>query len=135
MTFLDTNVIIDLMRGRKPWLEQRYHAERLAGTALAISTIVMLELRYGALRSTAIERSLQAIDVALGDKVRVVPFDAADAAEAAQIRAGLTSAGQLIGPYDVLIAAQARARGATLVTANTREFARVPGLTLTDWAA
>ena len=60
-------------------------------------------------------------------------FDAEDAHEAGDIRALLERAGTPIGPYDILIAAQARRRGATLVTANTREFARVPGLKTEDW--
>ena len=55
--------------------------------------------------------------------------------EAGEIRAALARIGKPIGPYDLFIAAQARRRGATLITANEREFARVPGLTTADWAA
>jgi tRNA(fMet)-specific endonuclease VapC len=62
------------------------------------------------------------------------PFEPEDAQEAAEIRAELERAGTPIGPYDVLIAAQARWRHAVLVTANTGEFARVPGLQTEDWA-
>ena len=58
-----------------------------------------------------------------------------DAREAGDIRAALERTGTPIGPYDVLIAAQARRRGAMLATANVREFARVPGLRLVDWSA
>ena len=65
----------------------------------------------------------------------VLPFDAEDAAHAGDIRAHLERKGTPIGPYDYLIAAQARRRGATLVTANRREFERVPGLMVADWAA
>jgi tRNA(fMet)-specific endonuclease VapC len=65
----------------------------------------------------------------------LLPFEAGDATEAADIRAQLRRSARPIGPYDVLIAAQARRAGATLITANTREFARVPGLTVVDWAA
>jgi tRNA(fMet)-specific endonuclease VapC len=65
----------------------------------------------------------------------VLPFDAEDATQAGDIRVHLESKGTPIGPYDYLIAAQARSRGATLVTLNTREFARVPGLLVTDWVA
>ena len=65
--------------------------------------------------------------------VTVLMFDADDASEAADIRAALARLGTPIGPYDTLIAAQARRRGATLVTANTREFSRVPGLVVADW--
>jgi tRNA(fMet)-specific endonuclease VapC len=66
--------------------------------------------------------------------VEVLPFDSEDAVEASDIRAALESKGTPIGPYDLLIAAQARRRGATLVTLNRREFAHVPGLSVTDWA-
>jgi tRNA(fMet)-specific endonuclease VapC len=62
-------------------------------------------------------------------------FDLEDAVEAGGIRAGLERLGTPIGPYDYLIAAQARRRGAALVTLNRREFERVPGLIVTDWAA
>jgi tRNA(fMet)-specific endonuclease VapC len=62
-------------------------------------------------------------------------FEPEDAEEAGDIRAALEHAGTPIGAYDVLIAAQARRRNATLVTANKREFSRVPGLRTEDWAA
>lgn len=62
-----------------------------------------------------------------------VPFEADEAAIAGDVRAKLESAGTAIGHYDLLIAAHALCHGATLVTANTREFARVPGLTVVDW--
>jgi tRNA(fMet)-specific endonuclease VapC len=65
--------------------------------------------------------------------VPVVPFDTAAALEAARIRALLESQGQVIGPYDVLLAGQALALSLILVTANTREFSRVPGLALENW--
>lgn len=70
----------------------------------------------------------------IGDRMEVLRFDEEDAAEAGEIRVLLERAGEPIGPYDILIAAQARRRGATLVTFNRREFARVPGLTITDWS-
>ncbi len=62
------------------------------------------------------------------------PFEPEDAEEAGDIRAELERAGTPIGPYDVLIAAQARRRNALLVTANMGEFTRVPGLRIEDWA-
>lgn len=62
-----------------------------------------------------------------------VPFDDAAAEEYGKLRAYLSSAGQLIGPNDLLIAAIALANGLTLVTHNTAEFSRVPGLTIDDW--
>jgi tRNA(fMet)-specific endonuclease VapC len=63
-----------------------------------------------------------------------LPFEAEDVAHAGDIRAHPESKGTPIGPYDYLIAAQARRRSAALVTLNVREFSRVPGLIVTDWA-
>ena len=68
-------------------------------------------------------------------RIELTSFEEADAREAADIRAHLRRLATPIGPYDVLIAAQARRAGAPLVTANFREFERVPGLIVTDWAA
>lgn len=69
----------------------------------------------------------------MADFMRVLNFDQDDAREAGEIRATLRAAGTPIGPYDVLIAAQARRRDAVLITTNTREFVRVPGLRIEDW--
>jgi tRNA(fMet)-specific endonuclease VapC len=66
--------------------------------------------------------------------VEVLPIDDEDALVAGQIRATLRAAGTPIGPYDVMIAGHALRRGATLVTANIREFERVDGLTIKNWA-
>jgi tRNA(fMet)-specific endonuclease VapC len=63
----------------------------------------------------------------------VLEFDEEDARHAGEIRAQLASKGTPIGPFDVLIAGQARARELTLVTHNTSEFRRVPGLKVEDW--
>jgi predicted nucleic acid-binding protein len=65
--------------------------------------------------------------------VDVVAFEREDARAAGAVRAALAAAGAAIGPYDVLIAGQALARGATLVTHNVREFGRVAGLGVEDW--
>jgi tRNA(fMet)-specific endonuclease VapC len=77
--------------------------------------------------NTAVLASFLALDVAIW------PFDPEDAEEAGDIRAVLERAGTPIGPYDILIAAQARRRRAVLITANERELARVPGLKTEDW--
>ena len=63
----------------------------------------------------------------------VLPFDKAAANVHAQIRVHLERLGQVIGPYDLLIAAIALANNLTLVTHNTNEFSRVPGLVIEDW--
>jgi tRNA(fMet)-specific endonuclease VapC len=90
---------------------------------------------YGAANSqrpTQIEEKV-ALFILSGD-INILPFDTKDAAIAGSIRAKLRQAGELIGPYDLLIAAQTIKAGATLITANTREFSRIPGLTVVDWA-
>ena len=63
------------------------------------------------------------------------PFDAAAASHSGQIRASLHRAGQPIGSYDLMIAGHARSLGLVLVTHNTREFSRVPGLLVEDWTS
>jgi tRNA(fMet)-specific endonuclease VapC len=97
--------------------------------------VALFELRFGIAKSNRREHSERLLERFLGLGIDVLPFDAEDAAHAGDIRAHLESKGTPIGPYDCLIAAQARRRGATLVTANGREFERVPGLMVADWAA
>ena len=92
-------------------------------------------MRYGYARSNRRTESERLLAEFLAPLIEVLPFDAEDAAHAGDIRAHLESKGTPIGAYDCLIAAQARRRGAALVTLNTREFSRVPGLIVTDWAA
>ncbi len=96
---------------------------------------MLFELRYGAAKSARPERNAQRIDDFLTGPIEVLPFMPDDAEEAGAISAELARAGTPIGPYDVLIAAQARRHAALLVTANAREFALVPRLRVEDWAA
>ena len=134
MIHLDTNVAIALLNDRQPQVRARFDAARTAGAPLGLSIIVYHELMYGAAaseRRKANEDKI-ALFIAAG---ALLPFGAADAGEAADIRAHLKRLATPIGPYDVLIAAQARRAGSTLVTTNRREFERVPGLMVTDWAA
>ena len=77
------------------------------------------------------------VDATFGHRIdprEVAEFDASAAEVAGQLRSWLAGLGTPIGPYDSLIAAHAQALGVTLVTNNTREFARVPGLRLANWA-
>ena len=104
-----------------------------SGMPIALPAIALFEMRYGFAKSDRRAVNERLLERFLGLGVGVLPFDAEDAAHAGDIRAYLESKGTPIGPYDFLIAAQARRRGATLVTANGREFARVPGLMVTDW--
>jgi len=109
--------------------------ELAAGTPLIAPAIVLFELHYGCVRSERREQSRALLEVFLSAGFERPAFDLEDASEAGEIRAALEMRGEPIGPYDTLIAAQARRRGATLVTLNVREFERVPGLQVTDWAA
>ncbi len=75
----------------------------------------------------------QRLRVFLAGNIGILPFEESDAAIAGDLRAALEANGTAIGPYDLLIAAQALRTGTTLATANVAEFARVPGLTWHDW--
>jgi len=132
---LDANVVIGIMTKRTPRLDERLADEIARGTKVLMPTIVLFELRYGAAKSEYPVPNLARLENFLAAVPDIATFDANDAAEAGDIRAHLERRGQPIGPYDILIAAQARRRGAALVTLNRREFARVPGLIVTDWAA
>jgi len=134
MICLDTNVVIAVLNDRISPALARIEAAISAGDTLAISSIVLYELCYGAAKNARPERNAQRIADFLAGPIEVLPFEPADAEEAGEIRAALERAGTPIGPYDVLVAAQARRRDALLVTANEREFARVPRLKFEDWA-
>jgi tRNA(fMet)-specific endonuclease VapC len=132
MLCLDTSVIIGVMSGRSPKSARRLQEEVGRGTRVLVPAIVVYELRFGVARSARREINGRALDLFLSP-LETLPFDASDAAEAADIRASLHRRGTPIGPYDILIAAQARRRAATLITGNLREFRRVSGLTVQDW--
>jgi tRNA(fMet)-specific endonuclease VapC len=132
---LDTNVVIFAINGRRPKIVERLHRELVAGTPMVVPAIVLFELEYGCAKSKRREHSRRALEIFLSAGFDQPPFDIEDAREAGEIRAVLEPSGQPIGPYDTLIAAQARRRRATLATLNTREFERVPGLRVEDWAA
>ncbi len=133
MICFDTNAVIAAIKGKPECLRIRFDRELPTGKLL-IPSIVLFEIRYGIAKSTQRHGNMARLATFLNSPVHVLPFEADDAAEAGDIRAVLEHAGTPIGPYDVLIAAQARRRGALLVTANTREFTRVPGLTVEDWS-
>ena len=134
MFCLDTNVIIGIITGRAPASAERLASEVTGRARILVPIIVIHELRFGIARSARRGANEDALAAFLAGRVEILPFDAEDAAEAADIRAALVRKGTPIGPYDVLIAAQARRRRASLVTANVREFRRVAGLTVEDWA-
>lgn len=133
MICLDTNIAIYVMNRRVPSVRLRLAEQLRLGTEIGFPAIAFFELRYGYARSTRRVEAERLLAEFLAPGIAVLPFEAEDAAHAGDIRAYLESKGTPIGPYDCLIAAQARRRGAALVTLNVREFSRVPGLIVTDW--
>ena len=128
---LDTNICIFTIKNKPQVVREafnRYHGQ------LAISTVTLMELIYGAEKSAAPERNLAIVE-GFAARLDVLDYDIQGAAHTAQLRAELAKAGTPIGPYDRMIAGHARARGLTLVTNNLREFQRVPGLRVEDWVA
>ncbi len=134
MKLLDTNVIIALLNGSKT-ARTRFEAAINANIAVAVSSIAIYELWYGVAKSARRQENSEHLDAFLSGPIVVLQFDAEDGAVAGEVRARLERSGQPIGPYDVLLAGQAIRRGAALVTANKREFARVSGLKIEDWTA
>ncbi len=102
---------------------------------MLVSSVVGFELWYGVAKSRQREANTQRLQSFLAGPLEWTLFDEEDARESGVVRAELEIAGTPIGAYDLLIAGQARRRGATLVTSNVGEFDRVPGLKWEDWAA
>ncbi len=126
---LDTNAVIALI-SRRNRIDRRVRDER--PNAFGLSAIVAHELYFGAFKGRRTRETLVRIT---GLGFELVAFEEADARCAAEARALLAAAGRPIGPYDLLIAGQALSRDLTLITHNTREFSRVPGLRIEDWEA
>lgn len=126
---LDSNAVIALLKGQSEFVAK---LKRRRPQDFAISSIVAHELYYGAFRGQRVAENLARVEAL---RFPVLEFDAEDARQAGAIRASLMAAGTPIGPYDLLIAGQALARALVLITHNTREFTRVPGLKVEDWLA
>ena len=127
---LDSNACIALLNSTSPSLRTRIRRHR--PSEIGLSAIVTYELYYGAFKSRRKDRNIDLLDRLAFE---VIPFDASDARVAGAIRSELEAVGRPIGPYDLLIAGQARARGLTLVTANSDEFLRVKDLDCEDWSS
>jgi tRNA(fMet)-specific endonuclease VapC len=127
---LDTNICIYVIKNRPAALRERF--DQLA-EALCISTITLGELLYGVQKSARRSQNLQAVEQFTA-RLEVLPFSVKAAAHFGQIRAELARAGRPCGAYDMLIAAHARSEGLVLITNNVREFQRMPGLRIENWA-
>ena len=127
---LDTNAVISLLGQKSEALTDRVLA--CSKGEIGIPAMVSHELYFGAYRSQKVSFNLETIRLLLRD-FAVLPFDEEDSRQAGEVRAALRKSGSPIGPYDVLIAGQARARDLILVSNNVREFERIPDLRLEDW--
>lgn len=128
---LDTDICIYTIKNKPQRVREAFN--RHYGQ-LAISSVTLMELIYGAEKSAAPQRNLAVVE-GFAARLEVLAYDAQGAAHTAQVRAELARAGTPIGPYDQMIAGHARSRGLVLVTNNLREFQRVPGLRIEDWLA
>ncbi len=129
---LDSDICIDFQRSRSERISERMLALQ-PGEAL-LPLVAYGELRVGAEKSRDRDRAMRALEV-LTAAFPVATPSTEVAHDYADIRAALERLGQIIGANDLWIAAHARAAGLTLVTSNEREFRRVPGLAVENWAA
>lgn len=128
---LDTNICIYIIK-KKPLQVFEYFRTKSSGE-IAISSITGAELAYGVSKSESGKN--QFLLNKFLSPLEIMPFDDTAMWHYGEIRAILEMQGRPIGPLDTLIAAHARALNCTLVTNNTREFERVPGLLLENWVA
>jgi tRNA(fMet)-specific endonuclease VapC len=127
---LDTNVCVRYLNGRSLAIRERLQATNAED--IVVCSVVKAELFYGAMKSNTPQRTLANQQQFL-DLFRSLPFDDEAATVYGRIRAHLAALGTPIGANDLQIAAIALTHNLILVTHNTREFSRVPGLRLEDW--
>ncbi|MFK5921280.1 MAG: type II toxin-antitoxin system VapC family toxin [Verrucomicrobiota bacterium] len=126
---LDTNVCIDVMRGREEVIAQ---LRSMSPDDCAISSVSMFELEAGAHKSRDPQAELQKVSL-LCDTMSVLAWNESAAKAAARIRMDLETDGRKIGAYDTLLAGHALALGLVWVTDHVKEFTRVEGLLLENW--
>jgi tRNA(fMet)-specific endonuclease VapC len=127
---LDTDICIYFMEGQYPSVAERMSEVPL--DQLAISTIVIAELRFGMVKSARAPANIQRLHAFLVP-FRTLAFDASCSAQFATAKLFLQRSGRMIGAMDLLIAATALANDATVVTNNVEEFSRVRGLRVENW--
>jgi tRNA(fMet)-specific endonuclease VapC len=129
---LDTDVAIELIRGRHPHYRSRLQEVLDTGASLHLSSIVFHELMYGAMASARPEHHMRLVE-RLAAEAEVHSWSPDDAMEAARLRVDLRKSGVGIGGFDALIAGQALNADWTLVTGNLREFLRIRNLPILYW--
>lgn len=126
---LDTNIVIYVLKRRPIQVQKTFNTN---ASRMAISSITLSELIYGAEKSQNVDQNLEAIDEFISH-LEVLPYDAKTSQHYGQIKAGLEKKGEIIGENDIHIAAHTISQGLILVTNNLREFGRVPNLALENW--
>ena len=126
---LDTNIVIYVLK-RRP--KEVLDVFNINASRMAISSITLSELLYGAEKSQNIDKNLEAIEEFISH-LDVLPYDAKASQHYGQIKAALDKKGEIIGENDIHIAAHAISQGLILVTNNLREFKRVPNLAFENW--
>jgi tRNA(fMet)-specific endonuclease VapC len=131
---LDTNACNALINSTEVNVRRRFQRAVARESVILLSSIVAFELWYGVAKSQRKDSNTQRLEAFFAGPLEWTLFDDEDPRAAGTVRAELEAVGKPIGAYDVLLAGQARRRGVTLVTSNTKEFARVPRLKWEDWA-
>ncbi|MGY2170256.1 type II toxin-antitoxin system tRNA(fMet)-specific endonuclease VapC [Pseudomonas gingeri] len=126
---LDTHMCIFTIKNKPQHVREAFKAHH---GQLCISTVTLMELIYGAEKSSNPGRNLADVE-GFAARLDVLKYDQDAAVHTGQLRAELAKVGTPIGPYDHMIAGHARSQGLILVTNNLREFDRVPGLRVEDW--
>jgi tRNA(fMet)-specific endonuclease VapC len=130
---LDTNACIAIIKNDPPGVRARLSKAISEASEIYYPSIAAFELWYGVFKSAHRDQNEEALRAFLSGPVEALPFTDDDAKAAGELRTQLEREGKPIGAYDLLIAAQALRGGMTLVTANSREFARVRHLKWRDW--
>jgi tRNA(fMet)-specific endonuclease VapC len=128
---LDTNIVIYVLKRRPKEVLDVFNAN---ASRMAISSITLSELMYGAEKSLNTDKNLEAVEEFVSH-LEVLPYDAKASQHYGQIKAALEKKGQIIGENDIHIAAHAISHGLILVSNNVREFKRVPNLALENWVS
>ncbi len=128
---LDTNICIYLIKNKPECVLKRLKEHEYS--EICISSVTYAELVHGVEKSQAVEKNRLALAILLAN-IEIMNFDTLAAEEYGKIRADLEKAGTPIGPMDMMIAGHAKSLGYTIVTNNTKEFMRVSGLLIENWA-
>lgn len=131
MYLLDTNICIYIINKKPQKVVEKIKS--LRPHQIKLSSVSLGELAYGVAKSRQQEKNHRAL-LYFTSAFDIVNFDDTDAEVYGGIRAHLEKRGEIIGPYDMQIAAQAITRGLILVTNNLNEFSRIPNLKLENWA-